>query len=57
MIVTCHDCPRQLAFSGKSAAVRYQVVIAFGWVVRQGEGFLCAPCGSPQSANCAGVSR
>lgn len=44
MILTCHDCPRQIAFPGKSVAVRLHVACLFGWRPRDGEGFLCVPC-------------
>ena len=44
MILTCHDCPRQLAFPGKSVAVRHAVATAFASAARDGEGYLCVPC-------------
>ncbi len=43
MILTCHDCPRQLAFSG-GAETRERTAAAFGWKARHPEGFLCGEC-------------
>lgn len=51
MILTCHNCPRQLAFAGSSSAVRQAIAIAFGWVSRQGEGYLCVSCGAAERAS------
>ncbi len=33
MILTCHDCPKQLSFSGSN---RDRFVSLFGWSVRGG---------------------
>lgn len=46
MILTCHNCPRRLAFPGKSVAVRHAFATAFGWAAREGEGYLCVACRS-----------
>lgn len=41
MILTCHDCPRQLCFRGSD---REGMARAFGWM-RRGGGFVCGGCG------------
>lgn len=33
MILTCHDCPRQLVFSGSN---RERFAVLFGWLNRGG---------------------
>lgn len=40
MILTCHDCPRQLVFSGSN---RERFAMLFGWLNRGGR-FYCASC-------------
>ncbi len=42
MILTCHDCARQLSFSG-GARRRGRLARLFGWIERAGV-FLCADC-------------
>lgn len=51
MILTCHDCPRQLCFSG---ADRRRVAAAFGWSEIRGR-FYCTGC-SRQLVNHAGIA-
>ncbi len=42
MILTCHDCRRQLCFHGTD---RNLFARLFGWVVRGGGRYYCADCG------------
>ncbi len=44
MILTCHDCPRKLAFCGIGAAARRRYAGLFGWLERAGH-FVCPTCG------------
>nr|WP_186363455.1 hypothetical protein [Rhizobium sp. ACO-34A] len=40
MILTCHDCPKQLTFPGSN---RDRFAILFGWVVKGGR-YRCVSC-------------
>lgn len=40
MILTCHDCPRQLCFHGRKRNV---FATLFGWLIRDGR-YFCTDC-------------
>lgn len=44
MLLTCHDCPRQIAFAGTHRR-RSVTARLFGWIERAGR-FFCPDCGA-----------
>lgn len=51
MIVTCHDCPRQISFPGSK---RDTYARLFGWSALSGK-YRCAACTDDRGLACIGV--